>query len=58
MTIIVLFPTETKTLYAVLNLIIAIIVVALIRYRRIKKGTARLAPLPDLSDEEEDQSLS
>ena len=58
MTIIVLFPTETKTLYAVLNLIIAIIVVALIRNRRIKKGTARLAPLPDLSDEEEDQSLS
>ena len=58
MTIIVLFPTETKTLYAVLNLIIAIIVVALIRNRRIKKGTARLAPLPDLTDEEEDQSLS
>ncbi len=58
MTIIVLFPTETKTLYAVLNLIIAIIVVALIRNRRIKKGTAHLVPLPDLSDEEEDQSLS
>ena len=56
MAIIVLFPTETKTLYAVLNLVIAIVVVSVIRMRRIKKGKAHMAPLPDLTDAEEHHS--
>ena len=51
--IIIVFPTESDSIYAVINFIIGLAAVILIRYYRIKKGTARIAPLPSLEDDTE-----
>ncbi len=51
--IIIIFPTESDSVFTVINFIIAVAVVVAYRAHRIRKGTAKLKPLPSLDDEEE-----
>ncbi len=49
--IIIVFPTESDNLFTVLNFIIAVAVVTAFRIYRLRKGTAKVFPLPSLDDE-------
>lgn len=48
--ILLVFPNETQTLYDAINVAIAVAVIILIRTVRLRRGKARLAPLPDIGD--------
>lgn len=52
--IIILFPTESDSIFTLINFVVAVIVVALVRTYRIRKGTAKIVPLPSLEEDHED----
>ena len=52
--IIIAFPTESDSIFTLINFIVAVVVVSLVRIYRLRKGTAKLVPLPSLEEDHED----
>ena len=50
MFILLVFPNETQTLYSAINLLIAAVVIIAIRTYRLRSGKAKLVPLPDIRE--------
>ena len=48
--VIIISPVQNDNLFTVINFAIAVLVVTAVRYYRLKKGTAKVVPLPDIDD--------
>lgn len=49
--VVILMPIGSRNILTFVNFVIAVIICAAIRNRRIKSGKAKIAPLPDMNDE-------